>query len=58
MFVLLGEVRYEGETLLGVYSTEELAERARDDYETGQSRMFHDYVIRPVTVDAPAEIRW
>lgn len=50
VYVLLGEVQYEGQTLLGVYAT-------RDTAETAGIRAFEDgaydeYTIHEVTLDA------
>jgi hypothetical protein len=61
MFVLTVAADYEGETLLGVYSSRELAEAASQQYLVDAERElyhFEQFVVREVTVDAPAEYRF
>jgi hypothetical protein len=61
MFVLTLATDYEGEMLLGVYSSRELAEAASQqfqiDIEYGPEDYEH-FVVREVAVDAPAEYRF
>jgi hypothetical protein len=57
MFVLLGVTRYEGDTLLGVYTTAEAAYRAYEVY--CETHTPYDRAgVEPVTVDVPAEAHW
>jgi hypothetical protein len=61
MFVLTLAADYEGEVLLGVYSTFELAEAASQQYLVDAERElyhFEQFAVREVAVDAPAEYRF
>ena len=61
MFVLTIAADYEGETLLGVYSSRELAEAASQQFLVDTERElcdFEQFVIREVAVDADAEYRF
>jgi hypothetical protein len=61
MFVLTVAADYEGETLLGVYSTRELAEAASQQFLVDAERELYEFerfVVREVAVDAPAEYRF
>ncbi len=58
VFALFGCVTYEGDDLLGVYSTLELAQSARDSYrlqeeEDGYSD-YEEFRIRALDVDSAA----
>jgi hypothetical protein len=63
VFVLFGCVAYEGDDLLGVYSTLELAQAARDSHDAHQERLadggyYCDYEyfrIRALGVDSDAQ---
>lgn len=56
VFVLLGAIDYEGTTLLGVYSTRELAQYHLEQYEAQASVLddYDHYMIaeRPLDVEA------
>lgn len=59
-FVLLGETYYEGDTLLGVYSTEDKAVMAENQYRSdkpGKSG-YDEYKIVEVVVDDKAKAYW
>lgn len=61
MFILTIRAAYEGETVLGVYSSRELAEAASDAFivERGSElRSSESFVVREIEVDAPAEYHW
>ena len=61
MFVLTLAADYEGEALLGVYSSRELAEAASQQYLVDSERElypFEQFVVREVGVDARAEYRF
>jgi hypothetical protein len=53
VYVLLRGIDYEGEELLGVYSSRELAEKARDVYDDNRGRADY-YDIEEAIIDAPA----
>ena len=53
VFVLLGQVDYEGQGLLGVYSTREGAVSAKDLY-VGNGGTFDSYVIEKRELDVIA----
>ena len=58
MFVLTLATDYEGEILLGVYSSRELAEAASQQFQIDTEHELEDYehfVIREVAVDGPAQ---
>jgi len=63
VFALFGCVAYEGDDLLGVYSTLELAQAARDSHDAHQERLadegyYCDYEyfrVRAVLVDGSAQ---
>jgi hypothetical protein len=58
MFVLTLAADYEGETLLGVYSSRELAEAASQQYLVDAERdlpSYEHFVIRDIEVDGPAQ---
>jgi hypothetical protein len=57
VFVLLGETHYEGDTLLGVYISNEAADAAYVQYCIDHSA-YDDYRIVPVEVGAVAEFRF
>lgn len=60
VFALFGCVTYEGDDLLGVYSTLELARAARDSYQAMQLEdedyfcEYEEFRIRALDVDATA----
>ena len=56
MFVLTLATDHEGEMLLGVYSSRELAEAASQQFQidTGLEAYEH-FVIRDIEVDGPAQ---
>jgi hypothetical protein len=58
VYVLMGEITYEPGTVLGVYSTREIALVAARTFEaanrTTQYPTQYDYFIHEVGVDAPA----
>ena len=59
MFVLLHRVAYEGDTLLGVYTTRELAEEAFRVWAEDHGAIYGtEMCVREVGVDAPAEMHW
>jgi hypothetical protein len=58
MFVLTLAADYEGETLLGVYSSRELAEAASQQYLVDAERdlpSYEQFVVRDIEVDGPAQ---
>lgn len=57
MYVLLGVTHYEGDTLLGVYTTREAAYRAYEVYCQTHTP-FDRCGVEEMTVDAEAEARW
>lgn len=55
MFVLAYEVHYEGQSVLGVYSTLDAALAAVQRYTEGRRSIMHqDLVIRHIELDADA----
>lgn len=54
MFVLLGETHYEGDTLLGVYSTPDAAEEAYVVF-CAERYAFDGHRVVRVEIDAPAD---
>lgn len=59
MFVLLHRIAYEGDILLGVYSTHELAEQAYRDWSAEHLHVrSQEMVIYEAGVDSPAEMRF
>jgi hypothetical protein len=58
LYVLLGEVDYEGFTLLGVYDTREQAEDAYDLFVEARPDYFDRPVIQAREVGVPAEVQW
>jgi hypothetical protein len=61
MFILTLAVDYEGETVLGAYSSRELAEAASETFAANRSLAFssdESFIIHEITVDAPAEYQW
>jgi len=61
MFVLTLATDYEGEMLLGVYSSQELAEAASQQFQIDTEGGIEDYehfIIRDIEVDGPAQYRW
>lgn len=57
VYVLLGGIDYEGESLLGVYHTQADAEFARDEYDNRVSSGFDSYDIEHRVIGARAEWR-
>lgn len=59
-FVLLGETYYEGDTLLGVYSTADRAVLAMEKYEQNRPGKsgYDEYKVIEVDVDADPKIYW
>ncbi len=63
VFALFGCQTYEGDDLLGVYSTLELAQAARDSHDAHQERLadegyfceYDEFRIRAVRVDGSAQ---
>lgn len=62
VFALFGCVTYEGDDLLGVYSTLELAQAARDSYRLQEQLEdenyfceYEEFRIRAVRVDSDAQ---
>jgi hypothetical protein len=57
MFVLTLATDYEGEVVLGVYSSEELAQAASDSFvmERGPLRRSEQFQLHETVVDARAE---
>jgi hypothetical protein len=61
MFVLTLATDHEGEMLLGVFSSRELAEAASQQFQIDtehELEAYEHFVIREVAVDAPAEYRF
>lgn len=59
VYVLLGGIDYEGESLLGVYHTRSDAEAARDEYKTRDTKVaFDSYDIEHRVIGARAEWRF
>ena len=57
VFVLLGVVEYEGSDLLGVYSSRELAESARDAYVSSDVyAYYHCYDVAERSLDAAVSV--
>lgn len=57
VYVLLGGIDYEGESLLGVYHTQADAEFARDEYSRNVDYDFDSYHIEHRVIGARAEWR-
>jgi hypothetical protein len=58
MFVLTLATDYEGEMLIGVYSTRELAEAASQQFQIDtehELEAYEHFVIRDIEVDGPAQ---
>lgn len=55
VFVLLGVTHYEGDTLLGVYATEQAALAAYQSFLDAGGWDYHDVKVEERTVGAPAE---
>lgn len=55
VFVLMGEIRYEGDALLGVYASEEEAVNAQGVYTRDGDQGFDSYFIIRQTLGAPAD---
>jgi hypothetical protein len=58
VYVLLGEMDYEGHTLLGVYASREEAEAAFEAHEEGRSCTFDRMVVQERVLGVAAEIQW
>lgn len=54
VYVLLGEVQYEGQTLLGVYTTRDTAETAAIKYNGEGEYTYDEYTIHEVALDSLA----
>lgn len=55
MYVLTGEIQYEGQVVLGVYSTQELAEAAARLYDQeADGQGYHSYDVHQVVLDSDA----
>lgn len=55
VFVLMGEIRYEGDALLGVYASEQAAIDAQGVYTRDEDRDFDSYFILRQVLGAPAD---
>ena len=55
VFVLMGEIRYEGDALLGVYASEEEAIIAQGVYTRDGDQGFDSYFILRQVLGAPAD---
>ena len=55
VFVLIGELNYEGELLLVVYASEEEAITARNIYTRDRNQGFDGYYVQRQVLGAPAE---
>jgi hypothetical protein len=61
MFILTLGAAYEGETVLGVYSSQGQAETASEEFITSRGselRGSERFIIREIEVDAPAVYHW
>jgi len=61
MFVLTLAVQHEGDTLLGVFSSRELADAASETFLVERGRGLYEwerFEVYQVGVDAPAEYHW
>jgi hypothetical protein len=60
MFVLTLATDYEGEAVLGVYSSEELAQSAADTFvmKRGQLGRSEQFELHEIVIDACAEYHW
>lgn len=58
VFALLGEMDYEGHTLLGIYASREEAEAAFEAHEEGRICTFDRMVVEERVIGAAAETRW
>lgn len=61
MFVLMLATDYEGEMLLGVYSSEERAWSEASAFLERRGRQLHDsegFEVREVELDADAQYHW
>ena len=61
MFVLTLAIDHEGEMLLGVFSSRELAEAASQQFQIDtehELEAYEHFVIRDIEVDSPAQYRW
>ena len=61
MFVLTLAIQHEADTLLGVFSSRELADAASEAFLVERGRVLHEweqFEIYQVGVDAPAEYHW
>ena len=57
MYVLLGETDYEGDTLLGIYPTQDAAEAAYQVWIVDH-QIFDRYRVQQVEVGAAAQYYW
>lgn len=55
IFVLMGEIRYDGDALLGVYTSEQEAIDAQGVYTRDGDQGFDSYFILRQVLDAPAD---
>lgn len=55
VFVLTGHIQYEGDTLLGVYTSRETAETAAIKYNGDAETQYDAYFINEVRVDSFAK---
>jgi hypothetical protein len=55
VFVLIGDMGYDGQQLMGVYSSREWAEQAFAEYS---DTTFLEIMIVEKEIDAKAEISW
>ena len=59
VYVLLGRTDYEGDTLLGVYTSDVAARAAYTQFlQEADFRGFDEVVVAPRTLDAAADWRW
>ena len=60
VYVLLGEISYEGQYLLGVYSTLKKAEKAREDFAKTHQRnnCFCGISVHPRPLNGAAKVEF
>lgn len=56
VYVLLGRTHYEGDTLLGVYASQDDAAAAYDGFLEDVGIQFDEVIIQAVTVGAAADM--
>ena len=55
VYVLMGQINYEGDMILGVYASEEEAVNARNVYTRDCEMGFDSYFVQRRVIGAPAE---